>query len=130
MSPVMKKHWVRVNQIRMNEIFVCTLCSKSFNGKVNLERHVIYHKEKDNRETCSICPKSYLNKGNLGIHMRSCHTNSARFKCDRCENYIIVHNATGHSLQVPISKDICSCTLIEKSLNVSSVGKFQHELQI
>ncbi|OXA45292.1 zinc finger protein 888 [Folsomia candida] len=61
----------------------CPTCSKTFNFKSQLAKHVITH-DPDAKVKCKICGKILKNPMTLSLHMASLHPNRQRFNCKIC----------------------------------------------
>ena len=72
---------------KTESIFSCHLCSRSFNAKRLLLRHVYAHLG-IKPFSCSICAKKYSRKEDLVLHNRT-HTGEKPFSCDLCDKKFI-----------------------------------------
>ncbi|CAL1526145.1 unnamed protein product, partial [Lymnaea stagnalis] len=68
---------------RDGEFIKCNLCSKSFLGKENLERHLKLHKIYTETFPCEECGKTFRRKYALIVHKKM-HTFKKFVKCDIC----------------------------------------------
>ncbi|XP_045541335.1 gastrula zinc finger protein XlCGF7.1 [Papilio machaon] len=67
--------------------YVCTLCSKEFETKRCMTRHVMYVHDKIKRpknKICDLCGTGFSNLRLLQSHIRT-HTGERPFKCEICE---------------------------------------------
>jgi stress-induced morphogen len=65
--------------------FQCTLCSKKYQSKLGLERHVkIIHEEKKPYE-CSICPYKTGYKHQFMNHISAVHEGNKPYECTMCD---------------------------------------------
>ena len=63
--------------------FACTLCSKSFYHKDNLQRHMAVHSNEKLFE-CTFCSKAFKIKDYLARHIKAAHKDIERFLCSTC----------------------------------------------
>ncbi|XP_077298298.1 uncharacterized protein LOC143919714 [Arctopsyche grandis] len=96
----------------------CEVCSKSFNLKFKLEKHMRSH-TMEKQYKCEICLKSFTHKSTLAIHERS-HTGEKLHKCGIClksfvqKSTLVAHERT-HTGEKPYKCDICSKSFSQKS---------------
>ena len=64
-----------------NQQFVCRYCSKKFNDKYNMRKHVLIHVG-EKRHKCSFCEKAFLRKDHLRSHLQT-HYNR-KYGCKIC----------------------------------------------
>ncbi|XP_065645047.1 zinc finger protein 567 [Hydra vulgaris] len=64
-----------------NQQFVCRYCSKKFNDKYNMRKHVLIHVG-EKRHKCSFCDKAFLRKDHLRSHLHT-HYNR-KYGCKIC----------------------------------------------
>ena len=72
---------------RIETVFACHLCSRKFNSKRLLVRHVYAHLG-IKPFSCSFCSKKYSRKEDLVLHNRT-HTGERPFSCDLCDKKFI-----------------------------------------
>lgn len=72
-------------------VYECNICSKSFNRKPNLTRHVLSH---NCTYKCDICHKQYRRKDYLQGHMKKQHKENCgiKFKCKHCDQEFTTYN--------------------------------------
>jgi len=65
---------------------VCSVCSKSFAKKSNLDNHMGLHNKDDRKYKCEICAESFSWKSSLNRHRERKHENGENdYKCNWCE---------------------------------------------
>lgn len=92
----LKKHMAEKNQCTEAQL-TCDVCSKKFDNKANLLRHIKCHAEKAIKFICHKCGRTFLSSFNLDNHRSSQHGEYVEeynniYKCNACE-HTFVHRA-------------------------------------
>ncbi|XP_059378531.1 zinc finger and BTB domain-containing protein 34-like [Carassius carassius] len=77
-----RKHSFREQWYPYNERLICMYCSRSFNQKGSLDRHMRLHMG-ITPFVCKFCGKKYTRKDQLEYHIRG-HTDNKPFHCQIC----------------------------------------------
>jgi len=88
---------VHKTKTHVEKTFVCGDCGKMFKAKVNLEKHMEFHKGPESwKFECKECGKKCIDKHKLAGHMNT-HTKEKPFICQFCgEKYAHRHNWRNH----------------------------------
>nr|XP_054925360.1 zinc finger protein 84-like [Dermacentor andersoni] len=68
--------------VPVNESYICSYCSKSFNARGNLNTHLRIHTG-ERPFQCHLCPRAFTQKVTLVHHVRT-HTGERPFQCRFC----------------------------------------------
>lgn len=107
-----EKH--KVGNIEENN-FICQICGKNYNTRLNLNRHIrtLHQKIKDHQ--CPECGKKFVDSTRLKEH-RWIHTDHKPHKCRFCDqtfrhkNHVKHHEAKIHGEKKEFECDLCSKT--------------------
>ena len=68
-------------------IFLCTVCGKGYNNKLDFESHKFDH-EGVKPYVCEKCGKTYQHKEVRNMHSAHCGINKPKITCDHCGKWI------------------------------------------
>jgi len=91
------------------EGFRCSVCSKVYKRKSNLQSHLRLHTE--TAFGCTYCGKQFARKDNLNQHLRI-HTNEKPFRCSYCakcfrQKHTLVDHERIHTGEKPFGCEYC-----------------------
>nr|XP_054760255.1 zinc finger protein 525-like isoform X1 [Lytechinus pictus] len=95
--------------------FLCSICSKEFNRKHNLRRHMKFHEGK-RPHACSFCNKTFVQKGDLRRHERS-HTGERPYSCCFCDKRFIDTSHLKAHLLIHTGEKPYECSLCNKTFS-------------
>lgn len=77
-----------MRNVHREKTFACPKCSKAFNFKCNLEKHLPVHESEEKRVkfSCKLCNKNFTTKESRNVHQkRHLGTIQGRHKCYFCD---------------------------------------------
>ena len=107
--------------IKKSKLTQCKTCSKAFQGKHNLKRHIETVHYKMKAFECNICSVAFGQRGSLETHVNSVHNKLKTCECPICSksfarNYDLkIHIDTVHHKLKPFTCQICYCAFGQKS---------------
>ena len=107
---------------RSEPAYQCEYCSKRFNAKRFLQRHLNRFHSKEIMVNCEICGDRCKNQKYLNVHMRKVHglqvfEGEELFHCDQCPKSfnsrrgLTLHKEFVHSHENPVNCTLCDLTL-------------------
>ncbi|ODM91029.1 putative zinc finger protein, partial [Orchesella cincta] len=115
-SSSLKSHIQRVHRLKERENNKCSVCSKTFSHKYELNRHLKFHKGEKSFK-CSLCGKGFYFRWMLNTHILS---HEKGYSCDVCLNSFAtasnlkLHQQT-HYERVKIKCAECPITFFNKN---------------
>ncbi|CAG9818632.1 unnamed protein product [Phaedon cochleariae] len=58
----------------LNELFMCTRCTKTYRLRHSLTRHMKFECGKEPQYACALCPRKFKHKYDLNVHERGKHS--------------------------------------------------------
>uniref|UniRef100_A0A1B0EWZ8 C2H2-type domain-containing protein n=2 Tax=Lutzomyia longipalpis TaxID=7200 RepID=A0A1B0EWZ8_LUTLO len=94
--------------------FKCTYCRLSYSHQKFLDRHLLYHTEKEKPFPCKSCEKQFDKSSELRFHREKVH---AQEKCDVCgEMMVSLHDRQRHKTMHAEKKYKFECGICQKRL--------------
>ncbi|XP_073832081.1 uncharacterized protein isoform X1 [Musca autumnalis] len=105
--------------------YICPICGNIFSGHAQLSAHKRLHKERPYK--CTLCTKSYPRRVELEIHMRS-HTGEMPYVCHLCnKRFAIKVRLTYHLQKHEGIKHTCPyCNAVYDNRNKLKAHLFKH----
>lgn len=92
---------------------VCSLCSKEFGGKTDLQRHMLIHSD-ERPHKCSVCGKSYRQAVNLKNHITTAHEHRKQFPCPQCPKSFALKERLRLHMRLHSGEKPYPCALCDK----------------
>lgn len=98
--------------------FVCTICSKGYVVKGELDNHLITHNDDKRQHQCEICGKHFLRKSSILTHIQKVHIKDERYDCNYCDakfpkiKLLATHIQDNH-------REYYACDVCDKTFNNS-----------
>jgi len=87
--------------------YCCTMCSKIFNDKSNLNKHIRLHLGKKPKE-CEICFKQFSDTSNLTKHSRI-HTGEKPYNCVMCRKCFLDNSNLKKHMKIHVNEKSYKC---------------------
>jgi len=111
---------------KLQTLFECVVCSKSFRRKHELISHALIHSG-DKPFECPLCQKTFARKSALSVHNASQHSDAKPYLCAHCGSSYKSNSALiDHRKRVHLRVKIHSCTFCEKQF-FSKKDHLDHE---
>ncbi|XP_055524931.1 zinc finger protein 436-like [Wyeomyia smithii] len=92
--------------------YVCEICNKKYNRKVNFDKHRKTHSGKHSF-TCDMCNETFSTADRLEHH-KSTHTGERKFKCEICDRRFFVKAKLLFHLKIHSTDCPHRCTVCDK----------------
>ncbi|XP_071058693.1 zinc finger protein ZFP2-like [Pseudochaenichthys georgianus] len=97
--------------------FGCSVCTKSFTYRKNVQRHMKIHKG-EKPFNCSVCKKAFSQNIHLKEHMRI-HTGEKPFSCSVCTKYFALNGSLKKHMRIHTGEKPHNCSVCERGFSRS-----------